>query len=82
MVRKYKLTPLLHMDIINGLRFEPAIYPCKYHQMIEFSRVGGTSVVRETLFTDRTLPKTVYLFILTTKRRLGDYTLKQAFDIV
>ena len=75
-VRKYKLTPILHMDIMSGLRFAPAIYPCKYHQMVEFSRVAGTSVVRETLFTDRVLPKTVYLFIVTTKRRLGDYKLK------
>ena len=75
LVRKYKLMPLLHMDIMNTLRLSPALYPVTQKTVIEFSKVAGTTLIRETLFTDRILPKTVYLFIVSTKRRLGDYEL-------
>ena len=76
MVRKYKLMPLLHNDIMNGLRSAPAIYGTTFSQICEFTRLSGTTVIRETLFTDRILPKVAHLFIVTTKRRLGDYKLR------
>jgi hypothetical protein len=74
--QKVRLNVALHLEIAQTLTRQPAIYPVKYQQVYEFSKVAQTQVVRETLFTDRLLPSFVYLMILTTDRRLGSYILR------
>ena len=79
--RKVRLNAQLHLNIVDALRYSPAIYACKYYQCLEFSRVAGTSVITETLFTDRVLPSYVHLFVVNTDRRLGNYALKYTSSI-
>jgi len=78
--RKVRLNTGLHLDLMNGLRMGYAVYPVKNYQMLEFSRVAGTRVISETLFSERILPSFCHLFIITTDRRIGDYSLR--YDII
>ena len=75
-VQKVRLNAELHLEIAQTLTRQPAIYPVKYQQMYEFSKVAQTQIIRETLFTDHLLPSYVYLMIVDTANRVGAYGLK------
>ena len=73
---KMKLNTHLHFDIMRRLTNSVATYPVLFQKTYEFSKLAGVQTVREMIFTERELPHTVYMLMITADRRLGDYTLK------
>ncbi len=74
--QKVRLNTQLHLSLTEALKREPAIFPCVHRQITEFSKNVGTRVIRETLFADKQLPSYVYLFVVSTERRVGSYLLR------
>ena len=74
--QKVRLNTQLHLSLTEVLKKEPAIFPCLHRQIVEFSKNVGTSVIRETLFTDKQLPSYVYMFMVSSERRIGSYSLR------